>query len=247
MSLAGTIAIVTGGSRGIGRGICIALAKAGADVVTCYAHGADGANETVALCKEYGVRAEAVQADVAKNDDVARMVSYVKETYGSIDIFVNNAGITKDNLLMKMTEDDFDAVLDTNLKGAFLCIRHIAKIMLKQKSGHIINISSVVGVSGNAGQANYAASKAGMIGLTKSVAKELGSRGITCNAVAPGFIETDMTAKLPEDIIAQMKNSIPMKSLGQVEDVANLVAFLASEEARYITGQVSCVDGGMAV
>lgn len=247
MNLAGKVAIVTGGSRGIGRAICIALAKAGADVITCYANGAALANETVAFCKAFGVRAEAIQADVANNGDVASMISYVKETYKSIDIFVNNAGITKDNLLMKMTEADFDAVLDTNLKGAFLCIQNISKIMLKQKAGRIINISSVVGVSGNAGQANYAASKAGMLGLTKSVAKELGSRGITCNAVAPGFIETDMTAKLPEDTIVQMKNAIPMRTFGQALDVANLVVFLASDEARYITGQVICVDGGMAI
>lgn len=240
-------AIVTGGSRGIGRAICIALAKEGANVVTCYAHGADGANETVKLCQEYGVKAEAVKADVADNDDVAAMITKVKTEYGSVDILVNNAGITKDNLILKMNEADFNQVIDTNLKGAFLCIQNVARIMLKQKSGKIINISSVVGVSGNAGQANYAASKAGLIGMTKSVAKELGSRGITVNAVAPGFIETDMTAKLPDEVVDEMKKSIPMKSLGQVEDVANLVAFLASENARYITGQVICVDGGMAV
>ncbi len=245
--LQGMTAIVTGGSRGIGRAICVALAQEGANVVTCYAHGADGANETVKLCQEYGVKAEAVKADVANNDDVATMITKVKAEYGSVDILVNNAGITKDNLILKMNEADFNQVIDTNLKGAFLCIQNVAKIMLKQKSGKIINISSVVGVSGNAGQANYAASKAGLIGLTKSVAKELGSRGITVNAVAPGFIETDMTAKLPAEVVDEMKKSIPMKSLGQVEDVANLVAFLASDHARYITGQVICVDGGMAV
>lgn len=245
--LQGMTAIVTGGSRGIGRAICVALAQEGANVVTCYAHGADGANETVKLCQEYGVKAEAIKADVANNDDVAAMITKVKSEYGSVDILVNNAGITKDNLILKMNEADFNQVIDTNLKGAFLCIQNVAKIMLKQKSGKIINISSVVGVSGNAGQANYAASKAGLIGLTKSVAKELGSRGITVNAVAPGFIETDMTAKLPDEVVDEMKKSIPMKSLGQVEDVANLVAFLASDHARYITGQVICVDGGMAV
>lgn len=247
MSLEGKTAIVTGGSRGIGRAICIELARQGANVVTCYANGADGANETVEMCKEYGVKAEAVKANVSKNDDVAALIAKVKDEYGSIDVLVNNAGITKDNLIMKMNEEDFDKVIDTNLKGAFLCIQNIARIMLKQKSGRIINISSVVGVSGNAGQANYAASKAGLIGLTKSVAKELGSRGITVNAVAPGFIETDMTAKLPLDVVDEMKKSIPMKSMGKVEDVANLVAFLASENARYITGQVICVDGGMAM
>ncbi len=245
--LQGKTAIVTGGSRGIGRAICVALAKEGANVVTCYAHGADGANETVKLCQEYGVKAEAVKADVAENDDVAAMITKVKTEYGSVDILVNNAGITKDNLILKMNEADFNQVIDTNLKGAFLCIQNVARIMLKQKSGKIINISSVVGVSGNAGQANYAASKAGLIGMTKSVAKELGSRGITVNAVAPGFIETDMTAKLPAEVVDEMKKSIPMKSMGRVEDVANLVTFLASDRARYITGQVICVDGGMAM
>lgn len=247
MSLEGKTALVTGGARGIGRAICIALAKAGANVVTCYAHSADGANETVKLCEELGVKASAIKADVANNDEVASMMNEVKATYGSIDILVNNAGITKDNLILKMNEADFDAVIDTNLKGAFLCMQNVSKIMLKQRSGKIINISSVVGVMGNAGQANYAASKAGLIGMTKSVAKELGARGITVNAVAPGFIETDMTAKLPEDVIKQMSDSIPLKSLGKVEDVANLVTFLASEEARYITGQVICVDGGMCM
>lgn len=247
MTLEKKTAIVTGGSRGIGRAICVALAKEGANVVTCYAHGAEGANETVRLCEEYGVKAMAVQTDVANNEDVQALVTKVKEEYGSIDILVNNAGITRDNLLLKMNEDDFTDVINTNLKGAFLFIKHASKIMLKQRSGHIINISSVVGVRGNAGQTNYSASKAGMIGMTKSVAKELGSRGITVNAVAPGFIETDMTAKLPEAVVEENLKSIPMRCLGNVDDVANLVTFLASEQARYITGQVICVDGGMAM
>ncbi|MCM1172190.1 MAG: 3-oxoacyl-[acyl-carrier-protein] reductase [Clostridium sp.] len=247
MGLENKTAIVTGGSRGIGRAICLALAKAGANVVTCYAHGAEGADETVKLCGELGVQAMAVQADVAVSEDVTRLIDAVKEKFGSIDILVNNAGITRDNLILKMNEADFDQVIDTNLKGAFLCIKGVSKLMLKQRAGRIINISSVVGVRGNAGQVNYSASKAGLIGMTKSVAKELASRGITVNAVAPGFIETDMTAKLPEPVIEETMKSIPMRTIGKGEDVANLVAFLASDEARYITGQIICVDGGMAM
>lgn len=247
MTLENKTAIVTGGSRGIGRAICLALAKEGANVVTCYAHGAEGANETVKLCEEFGVKALALQADVGKDEDVAALMAKVKDEFGSIDILVNNAGITKDNLILKMTEQDFDDVIDTNLKGVFLCLKNVSKIMLKQKSGKIINISSVVGVRGNAGQVNYSASKAGIIGMTKSLAKELASRGITVNAVAPGFIETDMTAKLPEAVIEETLKSIPMRTVGSGEDVANLVAFLASDQARYITGQVICVDGGMAM
>lgn len=247
MLLENKTAIVTGGSRGIGRAICLNLAKEGANIVTCYTNGAEAANETVKLCEELGVKAIALKADVSKDEDVVNMVTKAKEEFGSIDVLVNNAGITKDNLLLKMTGDDFSDVIDTNLKGAFLMLKHVSKIMLKQRSGHIINISSVVGVRGNAGQVNYSASKAGMIGMTKSAAKELGSRGITVNAVAPGFIETDMTAKLPEAVVEENLKSIPMKSLGNVDDVANLVTFLASENARYITGQVICVDGGMAM
>ncbi|MBE5954457.1 MAG: 3-oxoacyl-[acyl-carrier-protein] reductase [Lachnospiraceae bacterium] len=247
MRLDNKTAIVTGGSRGIGRSICIALAKAGANVVTCYANCSDGANETVKLCEAYGVKAMAVKADVANYEEVSAMVSKAKEEFGSVDILVNNAGITKDNLMLKMTEADFEQVIDTNLKGAFLFTKDVSKLMLKQRSGRIINISSVVGVSGNAGQVNYAASKAGLIGMTKSVAKELASRGITCNAIAPGFIETDMTAKLSENVVDEMMKNIPMKKLGAGEDIANAVVFLASDMASYITGQVICVDGGMAM
>ncbi|MBE5945719.1 MAG: 3-oxoacyl-[acyl-carrier-protein] reductase [Lachnospiraceae bacterium] len=247
MLLENKTAIVTGGSRGIGRSICLELAKEGANVVTCYASGAAGAEETVKLCEELGVKAMAIKTDVANGEEVAAMVDKVKAEFGSIDILVNNAGITKDNLMLKMTEDDFEQVIDTNLKGAFLFTKNVSKIMLKQRAGKIINISSVVGVRGNAGQVNYSASKAGLIGMTKSVAKELASRGITCNAVAPGFIETDMTAKLPEAVVDEMKKTIPMKCMGSGEDIANLVAFLASDNARYITGQVICVDGGMAM
>lgn len=247
MLLDNKTAIVTGGSRGIGRAICINLAKEGANIVTCYSNGADAANETVKMCEEFGVKAIAVKANVACEADIEALVNKAKEEFGSIDILVNNAGITKDNLMLKMTSDDFSDVIDTNLKGAFMMLKHVSKIMLRQKSGHIINISSVVGLRGNAGQVNYSASKAGMIGMTKSAAKELGSRGITVNAVAPGFIETDMTAKLPESVVSENLKSIPMKCLGNVNDVANLVAFLGSDNARYITGQVICVDGGMAM
>ncbi len=247
MRLDGKTAIVTGGSRGIGRSICIALAKAGANVVTCYANGADGANETVKLCEELGVKAMAMKADVANYEDVSAMVAKTKEEFGTIDILVNNAGITKDNLMLKMTEADFEQVIDTNLKGAFLFTKDVSKIMLKQRSGRIINISSVVGVFGNAGQVNYAASKAGLIGMTKSVAKELASRGITSNAIAPGFIETDMTAALNDSVADEMLKAIPLKRMGTGEDIANAVVFLASDMASYITGQVICVDGGMAM
>lgn len=247
MRLDGKTAIVTGGSRGIGRSICLALAKAGANVVTCYANGADGANETVKLCEELGVKAMAMKADVANYEDVSAMVAKTKEEFGTIDILVNNAGITKDNLMLKMTEADFEQVIDTNLKGAFLFTKDVSKIMLKQRSGRIINISSVVGVFGNAGQVNYAASKAGLIGMTKSVAKELASRGITSNAIAPGFIETDMTAALNDSVADEMLKAIPLKRMGAGEDIANAVVFLASDMASYITGQVICVDGGMAM
>ena len=247
MRLDGKTAIVTGGSRGIGRSICLALAKAGANVVTCYANGADGANETVRLCEELGVKAVAMKADVANYEDVSAMVAKTKDEFGTIDILVNNAGITKDNLMLKMTEADFEQVIDTNLKGAFLFTKDVSKIMLKQRSGRIINISSVVGVFGNAGQVNYAASKAGLIGMTKSVAKELASRGITSNAIAPGFIETDMTAALNESVAEEMLKAIPLKRMGTGDDIANAVVFLASDLASYITGQVICVDGGMAM
>ncbi len=247
MRLDGKTAIVTGGSRGIGRSICIALAKAGANVVTCYANSADGANETVKLCEELGVRTMAMKADVANYEDVSAMVAKTKEEFGTIDILVNNAGITKDNLMLKMTETDFEQVIDTNLKGAFLFTKDVSKIMLKQRSGRIINISSVVGVFGNAGQVNYSASKAGLIGMTKSVAKELASRGITSNAIAPGFIETDMTAALNDSVAGEMLKAIPLKRMGTGEDIANVVVFLASDMASYITGQVICVDGGMAM
>ena len=245
--LTGKIAVVTGASRGIGKEIAKTLAAKGATVVVNYNGSAEKAEETVKEIEALGGKAEALQCNVSDYDKAAEMMAYVVKTYGRVDILVNNAGITRDNLLMKMSEEDFDAVLNTNLKGAFNCIKHISRQMLKQKSGRIINISSVSGVMGNAGQANYCASKAGVIGLTKSVAREIGSRGITVNAIAPGFIDTEMTAVLPDDVKKAMGEQIPLKRFGTTEDVAQAAVFLASDRAAYITGQVLCVDGGMAM
>ena len=242
--LTGKIAVVTGASRGIGKEIAKTLAAKGATVVVNYNGSAEKAEETVKEIEVLGGKAEALQCNVSDYDKAAEMMEYVVKTYGRVDILVNNAGITRDNLLMKMSEEDFDAVLNTNLKGAF---KHISRQMLKQKSGHIVNISSVSGVMGNAGQVNYSASKAGVIGMTKAVAREMASRGITCNAVAPGFIKTDMTDVLSDTIRENINAQIPMRTFGETADVANLVAFLASDEAKYITGQVICVDGGMAI
>ena len=247
MSLTGKIALVTGGGRGIGRAICLELARQGANVAVNYAGNAKTAEETVAACKELGVQAIAIQANVADAQACQDMVKQVLDTFGRIDILVNNAGITRDNLALSISEEDFDAVLDTNLKGAFFCCKAVYRPMMRQRSGRIINMSSIVGLRGNAGQANYSASKAGLIGLTKSLAKELAGRKVTVNAVAPGFIDTDMTAVLSEQAKEAMLRTIPMARLGQAEDVAHAVAFFASDEAAYITGQVLCVDGGMAV
>lgn len=243
--LSGKVALVTGASRGIGRMIAITLAKQGATVIVNYNGSKERAEEVVATIVEMGGQAEAIGCNVSDYQACEQMVADILAKYSKVDILVNNAGITKDNLLMRMSEQEYDQVLDTNLKGAFNTIRHLSKNFLKQRSGKIINISSVSGVAGNAGQANYAASKAGLIGMTKSVAKELGKRGICANAVAPGFIETEMTDALPEEIKNQMKTQIPLGRMGQTEDVAELVAFLASDRANYITGQVICVDGGM--
>ncbi|OUQ41214.1 3-oxoacyl-[acyl-carrier-protein] reductase [Gemmiger sp. An120] len=241
-------ALVTGGSRGIGRAVCLALASRGMRVAVNYAGNAAAAEEVVQACLQQGAPdAFAVQADVSDAEQVRALVAAVSERWGGVDVLVNNAGITRDGLMMRMSEQDFDAVLATNLKGAFACMQAVMRPMMKQRWGRIVNLSSVVGLRGNLGQANYAASKAGLIGMSKSAAKELASRGITVNCVAPGFIETDMTAVLPESVRTALLGQIPLARLGAAEEVAAAVAFLASPEAAYITGQVLCVDGGMAM
>ena len=247
MDLTGKNALVTGGSRGIGRAVCLELARLGANVAVNYAGNAQAAEETAAACRALGVNAFPVRADVSSAGEVEAMVKTVIETFGSLHILVNNAGITKDKLALQMKEEEFDTVVDTNLKGAFLCMKAAYRPMMKQRYGRIVNLSSVVGLRGNAGQVNYAASKAGVIGMTKSLAKELASRGVTVNAVAPGFIQTDMTAAMPESAKTATLAAIPMGQLGTAEDVARAVAFLASREAGYITGQVLAVDGGMSM
>ena len=245
--LDGKIALVTGASRGIGRAIAIAFAKEGATVAINYAGNHEKAENVVREIKDLGKEAISIQGDVTNADSVAAMVKTVTEEFGKIDILVNNAGITRDNLLMRMKEEDWDSVINTNLKGVFLCTKAVSRQMMKQRQGRIVNISSVVGVSGNAGQANYTAAKSGVIGLTKTSAKELAARGITVNAIAPGFIETDMTSMLTEDVGEQMLKQIPLGRFGSPDDVAQTAAFLASEEAAYITGQTIHVDGGMVM
>lgn len=240
-------ALVTGAGRGIGRAIAIAMAEQGMNVIVNYNGSADKAEETAEIIRGMGVKAKAVKCNIANFEDCKNMIDEVIAEFGRIDVLVNNAGITRDNLLMKMSEEDFDAVIGINLKGAFNTTKHVSKYLLKQKSGKIINISSVSGILGNAGQANYSASKAGVIGLTKSTARELASRGITCNAIAPGFIETDMTSAMNEQVIEKSIEMIPLKRIGKAEEIANLAAFLASDKADYITGQVFAVDGGMTI
>ena len=241
------VAVVTGASRGIGRAIAKRLAADGYFVVANYNGSVKAVEETVAEIEAAGGHAAAVQANVADFEACKAMFDAVKKTYGVPEVLVNNAGITKDGLMLMMSDEAFDAVVDTNLKGTFHCMRLAAKLMLKARYGRIVNIASVAGILGNAGQANYAASKAGVIGLTKTAARELATRGITVNAVAPGFIETDMTAVLAEEVRAAANAQIPMQEFGQAEDIANAVAFLCTKEARYITGQVLAVDGGMAM
>ena len=247
MQIEGKIAFVTGASRGLGRSIALTLAEAGADVAINYAGNAAAAEEVAVEIRKMGRRALILQGDVSQTEAAAAMLDAVVAEFGRCDILVNNAGITRDGLLMRMKEEDWDAVLNTNLKGVYNCTKAAIKYMMKQKSGKIVNIASVVGIMGNAGQANYAAAKAGCIGFTKSVAKEVASRGITVNAVAPGLIATDMTSVLPEKVVEEMAAGIPLKRAGQPVDVAKAVLFLVSDDAAYITGQTLNVDGGMVM
>ena len=240
-------ALVTGGAKGIGRAVCLALAEKGMDIAVNFAGSAAAAEETAAACRALGVRAVTLQADVRRPENCQKLVEDTVAALGRIDVLVNNAGITADTLMLRMTEADFDNVLATNLKGAFFCTKAASRTMMRQRYGRIVSISSVVGLHGNAGQTNYAAAKAGLIGLTKSVAKEYAARQITANVVAPGFIDTDMTAAMPESARAAAAASIPAGKVGDAKDVAAAVAFLAGEQSGYITGQVLCVDGGMGM
>lgn len=247
MKLQGKTALVTGASRGIGREIALELARQGANVAVNYAGSEAKALEVVAEIQALGREAVAIQCDVANGESVASMVKETIDRFDTLDILVNNAGITKDNLLMRMKENEWDDVININLKGVFLCTKAVTRQMMKQRSGRIINIASIVGVSGNPGQANYVAAKAGVIGLTKTTAKELASRGITVNAVAPGFITTDMTDKLTSEVKDAMLSQIPLARFGEPSDIANVVVFLAAEDSKYMTGQTLHVDGGMVM
>lgn len=240
-------AVVTGGSRGIGRAICLQLAKMGNNVCIVYAGNQQAASETVDLCisENPEIKAIALKCDVSNEEDVTKMFAQVMSEFGRVDILVNNAGVTSDNLLARMSVSEFDKVINTNLRGSFLCCQAVTKIMMKQRYGRIINISSIVGIHGNAGQANYSASKAGLIGLTKSIAKELASRNVTANAIAPGYIATDMTEAMSDAAKEATLSQIPLKRVGDPCDVANAVGFFSSEESSYITGQILMVDGGM--
>ena len=245
--LEGKTALVTGASRGIGRAIALQLAAEGAKVAINFAGNTAKAEEVKAEIESKGGEALLVQADVASTEAVEAMIKTVTEAWGKIDILVNNAGITRDGLLMRMKDSDFDEVISTNLKGVYNCTKTVSKLMIKQRSGRIVNMASIVGITGNAGQTNYAAAKAGIIGFSKSAAKEFAARGITVNVVAPGFIETDMTAVLPDNLKETMLKDIPLGRIGKPEDIANAVKFLVSEQASYITGQVIRVDGGMSM
>ncbi|MSU01489.1 3-oxoacyl-[acyl-carrier-protein] reductase [Tissierella pigra] len=247
MSLKDKVALVTGGSRGIGKEIALELARNGVNVGITYVSNEEKAKEVIDEIKSHGVKGIAIKTNVSIEEDVLQMIKSMEEELGTIDILVNNAGVTKDNLIIRMKEEDWDEIMNVNLKGAFLTTKAVARIMMKKRYGKIINITSVVGIIGNAGQGNYSASKAGVIGFTKSMAKELASRGIRVNAIAPGFIETDMTEVLKEDIKETMLKSIPLNTFGNPKDIANLVVFLASEKSDYITGQVINVDGGMVM
>jgi 3-oxoacyl-[acyl-carrier protein] reductase len=245
MNLEGKAALVTGASRGIGREIALELARNGANVAVNYSGSEVKANEVVDEIKKIGKDAFAIKCDVSNSEEVATMIKETIDRFGKLDILVNNAGITKDNLLMRMKEDEWDDVININLKGVFLCTKAVTRQMMKQREGRIINIASIVGAMGNAGQANYVAAKAGIIGLTKTTAKELAARNITVNAIAPGFITTDMTDQLPEDIKAEMLKQIPLARLGEPKDIAKMAAFLASDDSSYITGQTMHINGGM--
>jgi 3-oxoacyl-[acyl-carrier protein] reductase len=243
----GRVAIVTGGGRGIGRAIAARLAEEGANLAVSYRSNDAAAEETAKAVRAAGVKCELYKGDVASPEDVEALFKGVSDDFGRVDILVNNAGITRDNLMMRMKEEEFDEVLRTNLKGTYLCTRAALRPMVRARWGRIVNVSSVVGLVGNAGQANYAASKAGIVGFTKSVAREVAQRGITLNAVAPGYVETELTGSLPEDVKDQIRNQVPMGRFGEAEEVAEVVAFLAGEGAAYVTGQTIAVDGGMTM
>jgi 3-oxoacyl-[acyl-carrier protein] reductase len=240
-------AIVTGGGRGIGRSIAVRLAEEGANLAISYRSNDAAAEETAKAVRAAGVKCELFKGDVASREDVEALFEGVSDAFGRVDILINNAGITRDNLMMRMKENEFDEVLRTNLKGTYLCTRAALRPMVRARWGRIVNVSSVVGLVGNAGQANYAASKAGIVGFTKSVAREVAQRGITVNAVAPGYVETELTGSLPEEVKAQIRGQVPMGRFGEAEEVAEVVAFLAGEGAAYVTGQTIAVDGGMTM